>query len=90
MIREIDPHEHPQCINIQPLGANPTLSPRLFFSPLKADGPLKVNKVAFSSHLRMDHSLGAPLVSCVVWSQWISRNQAVLLMLIWDNLTGLV
>lgn len=84
MIREIDPHEHPQCINIQPLGANPTLS------PLKADGPLKVNKVAFSSHLPMDHSLGAPLVSCVVWSQWISRNQAVLLMLIWDNLTGLV
>lgn len=58
MIRKIDP----QWINIPPLSQTP--SSRLLPLSLKANSPLKVYKMAFSSHLRMDHSLGAPLVSC--------------------------
>lgn len=45
---------------------SPPPPPSSFFSTLKANSPLKVNKVAFSSRLQMDHSLGAPLVSSVV------------------------
>lgn len=59
--------KHPQRIHVLRLSKNPTVS-RLANPPPhnKPNSPLKVNKVAFSSHLRMDHSLGAPLVSCVV------------------------
>lgn len=57
--------KHPQWIQILRVSETP-LSRLLSPPPNKANSPLKVNKVAFSSHLRMDHSLGAPLVSCVV------------------------